>query len=109
MSQHIFRSVTSERVPVRVLAGWDRPLQGFFLVIERTDLIADASDKDRYLFSNLDLPLDQTHPKTFTAFIEVLNKLGVVLPDSLLGALYADKERNAGNGQTLWGSKQTDL
>lgn len=33
-----------------ILMGWDRPLQGFFLVIEK------PSDKDKPFWSNLDNP-----------------------------------------------------
>ncbi|MCW8348709.1 hypothetical protein MD535_22225 [Vibrio sp. ZSDZ65] len=77
-----------------ILCGWDRPLQGYFLVIE-------DKDQDDPIYSNLDEPTP--HPKVFDLFEAVLKRFGIVLPDDILIALYVDKVKNIGNSITNWG------
>ncbi|WP_234498178.1 hypothetical protein [Vibrio maritimus] len=89
MSQHTF-----EYGQYAILCGWDRPLQGYFLVIE-------DKDQDDPIYSNLDEP--NPHPNVFDPFEAVLKRFGIVLPDDMLSALYMDKIKNIGNSVTNWG------
>lgn len=52
MSQHILNTIMgATAAPVTVMMGWDRPLQGFFCVVEG---IEDGEDEDDgYIYSNL--------------------------------------------------------
>ena len=95
MSQHLFRSKTGAGLPVDVLCGWDRPLQGFFLVIEETE-----GDVDEPLFSNLDQPI--SHPPTFAPWLAVLQRTGITIPDSLLANLAGDQRDNVGGHVTRY-------
>lgn len=97
MSQHTFHAKTGDGQEVSVLAGWDRPLQGFFLVIERIKRPGD------YLFCNLDVPASvPAHPKTWDYFQAELDRLCIAMPKGLMQALLADKQRDAGNSKKHW-------
>jgi|GEM_PF-1923149 len=53
MSRRRFDFVHPQHGPLCVTAGWDRPLQGFFLTLERYSPVLLEPDPF-YLFSNLD-------------------------------------------------------
>ena len=72
--------------------GWDRPLQGFFMVIEK-------ESKDEPLWSNLDQ--DESHPKTLEPFMQVLNQYGISLPEEMLNSVKQDGEDNIGNKSVI--------
>ena len=88
MSQHLFK-VSSQQV----LCGWDRPLQGYFLVIEH-------DDHDSPVYSNLYEA--NPHPDSFDEFLVVLARFGLNVPDGLIEALMQDKINNVGNHVTQW-------
>jgi hypothetical protein len=115
MSQHTFNAV-SNGVQVEVLTGWDRPLGGFFLVVMKV-MVYDDDDElmssnediseedinDDFLFTNLNMPDDQSsHPTTYDDFSAQLSKMGILLPAGLHAALQADKENDAGNSHKHW-------
>lgn len=75
MSQHRFNGGKYS-----VLCGWDKPLQGFFLVIE---------ENDELQYSNLNEY--ESHPKSFDAFLIVLARFGIDMSDELLHQLNQDK------------------
>ena len=55
MSRHCF-DTSHKGFPITVVLGWDRPMQYFFLTIEKpAELIDDAMqvEDDRFLYSNL--------------------------------------------------------
>lgn len=94
MSQHIYKTVHSGR-PVQVLMGWDRPLQGFFLVIEYLD---KALYENNYLYSNIDdMSLDCALPKALRPFLDRLATFGISVPQPMLQQVLADQAANAGN------------
>ncbi|PMM26314.1 hypothetical protein BCT58_08190 [Vibrio lentus] len=66
-----------------MLCGWDRPLQGFFLVIEKSDELQYSN-----LFEN------DPHPKSFDVFLIVLARFGIPMPQRILTALYENKVAN---------------
>lgn len=92
MSQHVFRTTLNGQ-KIEVLAGWDRPLRGYFLVI---GLIGHKDMIDEpYLFSNLDIP--ESHPKSFDYFREVLEEIGICVPQEMIEEIIRDGAVNKGN------------
>lgn len=77
MSQHRFSGGKYS-----VLCGWDKPLQGFFLVIKEDDEVQ---------YSNLYEA--ESHPKSFDVFLIVLARFGIDISDKLLDQLYQDKAK----------------
>lgn len=73
--------------------GWDRPLQGFFMVIE-------FDGEDQLLYSNLDDPVladSMGMSLTMDHFVEQLDRLGITVPQSMLIVTRRDAATNAGN------------
>lgn len=87
MTQHIF-----DNNGYNVRCGWDRPLQGFFLLIEN-------DDQDNPIYSSLD---KFTFLKDFKDHQQRLEEMGISIPCGLLSALKRDKQFNAGNDITVW-------
>lgn len=97
MTQH--RYVTNRKgESVEVLMGWDRPLQGFFMLIERLGI--SDENPDIYLYNNLDQELP--HPKELKPFLNALDELDIELPAGMVAAIEADKADNRGNAFTDW-------
>jgi len=88
MSQHTFKHSN-----LNVLCGWDRPLQGYFLVISDDNL-------DEPCYSNLYEKIP--HPKLFDDFLLVLARFKLPLPLGLIEALEEDKINDTGNKLTEW-------
>lgn len=98
MSHHVLVTNNKFGDDVRVRAGWDRPLQGFWCMVERVD---DEVDEDElYIFNNLDL--ETPHPKSFSVFETVLGYLGIDLPDAMKREILLDQARNTGNRVCHW-------
>lgn len=93
MSQHCFDTLHDGK-KTRIVMGWDRPLQGFFMYIEKED------DEDVPYWSNLDW--EDSHPRTLQPFIEALKALNISVPNKLLAAVVADGENNAGNRDVFY-------
>lgn len=91
MSQHYFKT-TYQGEPVTILMGWDRPLQGFFMVIEKPQR---KDDDERYLYSNLNE--EDSHPKSLKPFLDVLRVFQIVLPGEMIHEVLEDKMINCGN------------
>lgn len=103
MSKHILRITSSFGVSVIVEAGWDRPLQGFFLQIQRIDV--DPDDDDYFIFNNLDM--DDPNPRSFDIFDDVLDQLGIDLPLVMRAEILVDGARNEGNRTVRWNADGT--
>lgn len=92
MSQHVFIS-EHEGKPVSILMGWDRPLQGYFMVIE-----VDGSED--YLYENtndVDLLPFYGLPDTLDHFIAKLGELGLAIPALMVQEIQNDARANVGN------------
>lgn len=100
MSQHRFNTEHNGR-PICVLAGWDRPLQGCFMIIEYLD-----SDAGEMLYSNLD-DVD-SHPPSFAKFLRVLGGHGIRIPDDMAQAIKMDIEVDRGNHCEDWTGTPVD-
>ena len=75
MSQHYF-TLIHEEVETTVLLGWDRPLGGYFMVIEK------ANDQETPFWSNLDYT--NSHPDSLDPFLAVLDVFGIHLPCQMI-------------------------
>lgn len=91
MSRHRFKT-THQGHPISVDMGWDRPLKGFFMVVQRDDA---KVDEDTFLFDNL--TQEVSHPCTLDPFLEELDRLNVAIPNEMLDEIRRDSEENVGN------------
>ncbi len=91
MSRHIFESEYDGRA-VRVTAGWDRPLQGFFMDVMALDPGDDLDNP--YIYSNLDERL--SHPQSFEPFEKVLANMGIEVPAQMIAEIYMDGIQGVG-------------
>lgn len=95
MSQHFF-STTYQGNPVSVCLGWDRPLQGFFMFIEKEGAAEDAEPEFVYL--NLEDPkLKIGVHRDITYFVDVLARLEIAVPEKMILEAMKDKKNDTGN------------
>lgn len=95
MSQHIFSTFhVQTQCRVRVQIGWDRPLQGFYMVVMKADTEKLAADDEGVVYSNL---FDVGHPAELAHFRRVAELLEIRVPDVIWRNAYADSERNVVN------------
>lgn len=91
MSKHLFKTKFHNE-PITICIGWDRPLQGYFMFIERPEC---DQDEDRYLYSNLDD--EESHPETIDRFLEILRCLNLAVPEPMVKEVLEDGVSNCGN------------
>lgn len=100
MSQHTVVA-KYEGKDVEVLAGWDQPLQRFFLVIEYVnDEDIPEDNPEGIVYSNLydeALLKDVNAEKSFEYFKSKLMELGIVIPVSMIDEVEEDGRLNVGN------------
>jgi len=93
MSQYHYMLVHKGK-KTEVFMGWDRPLQGFFLVIDQGG--------DEPIWSNL--YQEESHPKTLEPFINELQSRGIELPRLMAIEIEQDRFNNVGNKCVVyWG------
>jgi len=111
MSQHTYLTTQGDK-PVEILMGWDRPLQGFFMVVEAvapnaTDVDEQDDDDDGLVYSNL---LDGTLcaqgglSRELGYFKAKLVELKLTVPDRMLEEIEADARANVGNRCVRYGA-----
>jgi hypothetical protein len=103
MSQHKFKTSVND-IPFLVLIGWDRPMQGFFLVVYERD--------EKMVYSNLlDPELVDTggYCHYLTYFEEVIEDLGICLPVEITEAVQTDAFNNMGNKTVFYWFEQSIL
>lgn len=97
MSRHYFN--TSHRgFPVTIILGWDRPMNYFFLVIEKPDELIDDTalvEDDDFLYSNLHEIDPFGHDLDY--YRDVLRHFQIDVPESMFIEVQHDAERNVGN------------
>lgn len=101
MSQHSFETTYKGR-PISIVAGWDKPLQGFYLFIELLDATGDddEEEEDYYLYSNLgdaELAAYYGLPPTFDYFVNKLTSFGLKIPDRMYDEIMKDQRQNVVN------------
>lgn len=89
MSRHFYKTEYQGK-PVTVTMGYDRPLAGFFMVIEDDDEL-----DDEYIFSNLNEEIP--HPKSLKRYRIKLEQLGICAPEEMLLEVEADGAARMGN------------
>lgn len=95
MSRHFFDCEL--RCAVRVRLGYDRPLNEFFLQVERVG--ADPGQgHSPFLYASVDDPFNAGDDLDY--YREKLEKLGLVVPESLFQAVEEDVARGVGNRYT---------
>ena len=92
MSQHVASS-TYQGKPITILMGWDRPLQGFYMVITY------QGGDEEMLYSNLDDPkIDRFGmSSTLDPFLHKLEELGLTIPPTMVTEVRNDRVGNIGN------------
>jgi hypothetical protein len=102
MSQHIFHT-QYKNDQITVLMGWDRPLQGYFMVIQKK-----VNKTDDFIYSNLDDPhLAESggFASTIEPFVKKLNELGIEVPLEMFDLVKLDGVFNAGNKQVFYSAE----
>ena len=95
MSQHIFTTLhVQTQCRVRVQIGWDRPMQGFYMVVMKAATEKLVDDDEGVVYSNL---YDVGHPEELTYFRRVADELEIRVPEVIWRNAYADSERNVVN------------
>ncbi|ELC3210281.1 hypothetical protein RI848_004906 [Vibrio parahaemolyticus] len=89
MSRHYFKTEYQGK-DITVLMGYDRPLGGFFMVIEDA-----GQEDDEYIFSNLYEEI--THPQSLEPYRAKLEQLGIFVPVEMLMEIEADGAALMGN------------
>jgi len=79
--------------------GWDRPLQGFFMVINK-----EGCDEPFWL----NLNYEPSHPDTLQPFFDVLKKLNIQPPAEMIEEINQDARVNQGNKQVIHRLKEND-
>lgn len=87
MSQHYF-TLSYKARPVQLLMGWDRPLQGYFMILQYLD-------NQKYFWSNLDQAV--SHPKSLAPFLKVLADFEMYIPLEMIREIESDGLKNVGN------------
>jgi hypothetical protein len=101
MSQHFF-TTTHEGRPVELLMGFDRPLQGFFMVVSRLDA---RDDEDEIVYCNLNdraLAGCAGLPQRLDHFLTKLAGLGIHVPPEMLDEIERDALANRGNRHVVY-------
>lgn len=103
MSQHFFKTAHKGEA-VTVMMVWDRPLQGFFMVIEDK-----TSKDDGFIYSNLEDPelaLSGGFSQTIEPFVNKLDELGIDVPIEMLEGVVVDGIFNVGNKEVHYSMRQ---
>lgn len=88
MSQHHFYTIHQDQ-KTHVLMGWDRPLQGYFMVITKGKECIEP------FWSNLSQ--EESHPKTIMPYIAVLDQFSIKIPQQMIIEILEDGANNVGN------------
>ncbi|HAF2412743.1 TPA: hypothetical protein G8N70_003072 [Salmonella enterica] len=97
MSRHCF-DTSHKGFPITVVLGWDRPMQYFFLTIEKPEELIDDTMKfedDRFLYSNLHEVDPFGHGLDY--YREVLRYFQIIVPESMFIEVEDDAKRDVGN------------
>lgn len=102
MSNHTFKTTHNDR-PVLVNAGWDRPLQGFFMTV----LYTDSTEDWEFAFNNLEM--EQPNPREFNVYVKALQDLGIKCPLAMFLDIISDGRANMGNKVVEWNAQGEQL
>ncbi len=96
MSQHYF-STEHEGEPIRVVMGYDRPLDGYFMVIEKEFKYEyeEGDEDDTLIYSNLFE--ENSHPNNLDGYLAVLTAMNIAVPQQMLDEIKQDFLHRVGN------------
>jgi len=89
MSQHVFRTTTGNGDPIKVILGYDRPLDYVFCLVE--------DHKGDYPYSNLVDPKAGTHQQDVEYFRSILARLDIEVPEEMFAEVKSDQTNRVGN------------
>lgn len=92
MSRHTFDTTLDDK-RVRVVMGWDRPLQYVFMTVEN---LSASDDEAQFLYDNLDEAVDPSE-LSLEHFRVQLSRLGVAIPERMFEEVALDQANNVGN------------
>lgn len=98
MSQHVFHSTLLTKQAVRVQAGWDRPLQYYYLVVET---VCDKEEEEKVICAS---PLGRGWHNV-DAIQTALDQLGIAIPRGYLKEVWFDGSLNVGNKRKSWNKR----
>ncbi len=100
MSQHILSTVYKAQEVV-VVVGWDKPLQGYFMFIQKIlEHRNGNAGKDVFLYSNLSdsqLVKEGGVSQSMWYFVRKLEAFNLKLPPIILKNVTSDRRDNVGN------------
>ena len=101
MSRHYFDTVQGDQA-VCVTLGYDRPLDYFFLTVERTPgskpgETRDAEDEAGFVYSNLEDPELSGGSSDLEYYRAKLEELGISVPESMFREAELDAINGVGN------------
>lgn len=100
MSQHFYITKKNNET-ITICMGWDRPLQGFFMVVETNKKPQSDEDLDsKYLYHNMeDEALFEYDGlcRDLEYFKKKLKKLNFSVPASMIDEIMSDAIFNVGN------------
>lgn len=104
MSQHYFQTEHNGS-PVTVQLGWDRPLQRFYMSVERGQSehreAADDDQDDGFLYtSHADLQAMSCQDMDY--FVRKLKELGIEVPESMFQEARTDAALGVSNRQVVY-------
>jgi hypothetical protein len=91
MSQHYYHETDPDGSCIKVLLGWDRPLQHVFLVVMKES----ECQMEELLYSNLDDP--KSYGQDLVYYRNKVSDLGLSLPETMYTEVERDQVNNAGN------------
>jgi len=97
MSRHYFKTA-HKGFPITVVIGWDRPVNYFFMFIEKpAELIDDAMkvESEDFLYHNLHERDPFGHDLDY--YRSVLHHFQINVPESMFTEVQLDMERHTGN------------
>ena len=95
MSQHYIRfHHAPSNCEVCVQLGWDKPLQGFYMVALKLDMPELDDNDEGIVYSNL---LDVGHPDTLQPFRDVSDRLAFPIPEVMWRNAYQDSQLSVVN------------
>lgn len=100
MSQHSLKFYHEPTAcVVRVQLGWDKPLQGFYMVALKEDQEDLADDDEGVVYSNL---YDVGHPSCQSHFRDIAKSLGFPVPEAMWRGAYSDSQYNVSNQHAFY-------
>lgn len=102
MSRHIYSTTTDDGKSVKVVMGYDRPLNYLFMTVEELSPpeAAPTEDDDQdspYLYSNMDDLCAGLEIQEIEYFLDILKDLQISIPEPMIAHIQEDQVNKVGN------------